>query len=539
MSALGLVSTAAGKSTQPATASAAIQIHLEDVLASARRLWLRGRTSGLVPEATALETQRWWQRWRQKPVAPPVLPTLHLVTKIAGNTLEKEVSVGSDGRFEVQWEVPLPPARRGWHLARNRFTLGERQFDICNLVLTPPENTASAVVVVIPPSATRESGKLHTLAKSAFARALSSRLHEWQTAAKGWQHIYYLACVPPDGEHRGAEMALATTALGWPHGTFVLLPVEGGNPQATLQRGLGRLRWLFEGEMALHVFGEEAAAASPVTDPARRWLRSLVRARNCARPARACLVPRHPVVFCHGMLAFSMLKMSIPEDSNCFAPMRNMLHQRGFRVLFPQVSPTSGVSERAAQLQEQIMSWTDEPVNIVAHSMGGLDARYLITHLDMAPSVRTLTTISTPHRGTYLAEWFLENFHKRVPLLLALESFGVNVDGFRACRPSACAAFNATTPDHPDVRYFSYGATVPVSRVSPILRRAWNILRVAEGDNDGMVSTASAHWGQYLGTINADHFAQTPDLVFVRPGEDFDVLGFYTRLLEDLARRGF
>ncbi len=539
MSALGLVSTASGNNTQAAIASAAIQIHLEDVLASSRRLWLRGRVAGLIPETNAANGPVWWKRWRQTPTAPIQIPPLHLVTKIAGNTLEKDLLVLPDGRFEVQWEVPLPTARRGWHLARNRFTIAEHQFDICSLVLTPPEHTTSAVVVILPPSATMQAGKLNTLAKSAFARVLNSRLQEWKGAAQGWQHIYYLACVPCDGEQRGAEMALSITALGWPHGTLVLLPVHEGNPQATLLGGLHRLRWLFEGELELRVFGEEAVAASPVADPARRWLRSLVRAGNCARPARACLVPRFPVVFCHGMLAFSMLKMSIPEDSNCFSPMRDMLRERGFRVLFPQVSPTSGVAERAAQLLEQIMSWTDEPVNIVAHSMGGLDARYLIAHLDMAPNVRTLTTISTPHRGTYLAEWFLDNFHKRVPLLLALESFGVNVDGFRACRPSACSAFNATTPDHPDVRYFSYGASVPISRVSPILRRAWNILRVAEGENDGMVSTASAHWGHYLGTINADHFAQTPDLVFVRPGEDFDVLGFYTRLLEDLARRGF
>jgi hypothetical protein len=72
-----------------------------------------------------------------------------------------------------------------------------------------------------------------------------------------------------------------------------------------------------------------------------------------------------------------------------------------------------------------------------------------------------------------------------------------------------------------------------------MLRRAWNILMPIEGENDGMVAAASSRWGQYLGTLCADHFAQTPDGVFVRPGEDFDALGFYSRLVEDLARRGF
>ena len=257
------------------------------------------------------------------------------------------------------------------------------------------------------------------------------------------------------------------------------------------------------------------------------------------RPARSSLVPRYPVVFCHGMLAMTTIRMQLPEDLNCFSALRGFLRERGFRAFFPQVAPTSGIVARARQLREQILKWTDQPVNLIAHSMGGLDARYLITHLGMADRVPSLTTIATPHHGTYLVEWFIHNFRNRVPLLLAMEAMGVNVDGFRDCRPSACQVFNARTPDMPGVRYFSYGGSVPSGRVTPMLRRAWNLLNAMEGPNDGMVSVESARWGEFLGTLQADHFAQTPDRIFVRPGEDFDALGFYFRLLEDLARRGF
>src|SRR5207302_1326514 len=130
------------------------------------------------------------------------------------------------------------------------------------------------------------------------------------------------------------------------------------------------------------------------------------------RPTRARLVPRHPVVFCHGMLAMSTLRMRLPNDLNCFAPLREFLRERGCRVLFPQVTPTGGVVERAHQLREQIRHWTDEPINLIAHSMGGLDARHMITHLGMAKQVGTLTTVSTPHRGTYLADWFCTTFRQ-------------------------------------------------------------------------------------------------------------------------------
>jgi hypothetical protein len=91
----------------------------------------------------------------------------------------------------------------------------------------------------------------------------------------------------------------------------------------------------------------------------------------------------------------------------------------------------------------------------------------------------------------------------------------------------------------PGVRYFAYGGSVPQGRVSPILRRGWALLSAAEGPNDGLVSLASARWGEYLGTVFADHFAQTPDGMFVHPSESFDSLGFFTRLVEDLARRGY
>lgn len=87
--------------------------------------------------------------------------------------------------------------------------------------------------------------------------------------------------------------------------------------------------------------------------------------------------------------------------------------------------------------------------------------------------------------------------------------------------------------------YFSFGGEVSPGRLSPILRRAWAILTPVEAPNDGMVSLASARWGEFVDTIHADHFAQTPDAVFLRAGEDFDTLRLYCGMVENLARRGF
>lgn len=555
----------AGEPLLQSEANAPPQLHmlLADTLAAGDRLWLRGRLTDWPPPAASADERRWWERWRSRPSASPLVDPLLVETCISNTVLHAEASLAADGRFEAALQGPLPVARRGWRAARHRISLGSASAEACGIVLETPAETKQGVLVVLPTRYTYEEGGTQILATSDAAAAHTKLLRTLARGPDGPRALYYLACVPDDCSLGQAEIALATTALGWPSATVIVLPARRDQIPAVIAHAVDRLRWLLAGRLELQVLNLEPAVSqalssqlaaaedrasiaklvNPEEDP---WLlcdgnrpTHLIDPRPTPRPTRSARIPRYPVVFCHGMLAFTMLHMKLPEDLNCFSPLRDFLRHRGFRVFFPQVPATSGVIERAARLRAQILEWTDEPINVIAHSMGGLDARYMITHLGMARRVRSLTTVSTPHRGTYLADWFLANFRNRVPLLLALEAFGVNIDGFRDCRPTACREFNADTPDRPEVTYFSYGGEVQSSRLTPALRRAWNLLTPMEGPNDGMVSMASARWGEYLGTVHADHFAQTPDATFVRPGEDFDALGFFSRMVEDLARRGF
>ena len=78
----------------------------------------------------------------------------------------------------------------------------------------------------------------------------------------------------------------------------------------------------------------------------------------------------------------------------------------GNRVHCARLSPTAGIVHRAGQLRDYLNQVSPiEPVHIIAHSMGGLDARYMISRLDMADRVLSLTTIATPHRGSPFADW--------------------------------------------------------------------------------------------------------------------------------------
>lgn len=532
----------------PATATAPatpLALRIDRILASHQRLWLRGCVEGLPP--TSVPARR-WLGWK-KTDGSEAPPCLHLQTQVSGHTLEAEVPVAADGSWQASFEARLPPARRGWRVARNRVTWFEQHAECCAVVAEPPASTVGVILVLLPPTVTTDGW-----ADDRAIRRFGQTLQRLRQGPHGGHAFYYLARHATAQEFPAAELALALTAAGWPVGP-ILRYRDGELPTM-----LDRLRWLFAGEFDLQLYDLDPAAepldayladaperaavriasnpfkpaaADPTTEPGQA-------ARHLPGPlgSRSALLTRYPLVFCHGMLACSMLRMQLAKNSNYFAILQNHFESRGFRVLFPMVPPTGGVVERAEELRKQIRHWTDEPVNLIAHSMGGLDARYLITHLQMAHQVRSLTTISTPHRGTYVADWFIANYRRRVPLLLALEALGINVDGFRDCQLAVCKAFNERTPDMPGVRYFSYGGDVPQTRVTPMLRRGWAMLKAVEGPNDGLVSLASARWGEYLGTLYADHFAQCPDGLFVHPKETFDSVGFLLRLVENLARRG-
>lgn len=104
---------------------------------------------------------------------------------------------------------------------------------------------------------------------------------------------------------------------------------------------------------------------------------------------------------------------------------------------------------------------------------GGVDCRYLITHLTQRSfTVLSLTTIATPHRGSTFASHFLSLASTRLPAVLTLLELLPNGSGdgkaFECLTPEAMEKFNKNTPDMDDVRYFSWGA-----EYEPVLFDTW------------------------------------------------------------------
>jgi len=150
-------------------------------------------------------------------------------------------------------------------------------------------------------------------------------------------------------------------------------------------------------------------------------------------------------------------------------------------------------------------------VHIIAHSMGGLDARYMINHYHMEDHVASLTTIGTPHLGTSFADWGLKRFGGVIAIVRTVLS--LDLRGFKNLSREYCRGFNRLWEDferYNTVAYQTIAGVQPLDRTFAPLRPSYRIIWRKEGENDGLVSLKSAMWEEryFLGKIDADHLNQ-------------------------------
>lgn len=110
----------------------------------------------------------------------------------------------------------------------------------------------------------------------------------------------------------------------------------------------------------------------------------------------------HSVVLLHGVLGqslvyWNLLKRYLSGDNHHFHEVR--LPFFGFGDLRASARHLSAEIERF--LVECAGETEDDKVDLIAHSAGGLVARYYIKALGGARRVHSLVTLGTPHHGTY------------------------------------------------------------------------------------------------------------------------------------------
>jgi triacylglycerol lipase len=215
---------------------------------------------------------------------------------------------------------------------------------------------------------------------------------------------------------------------------------------------------------------------------------------------------RAPVVLVHGLFGFEQLKLAGLTLASYFPGIPNLLRGAGNRVLVPSLSPTAGVAIRAQELKDFINRESPhEPVHLFGHSMGGLDSRYMISCLGMADRVLTLTTLGTPHRGTSFLDWGVNRFERIVKPVF--EWLGWPTQAFYDLTTGKCNDFNARVPDVPNVRYFSVAGQYDGRYFLPEWLLPHGHVHENEGPNDGVVSVASATYGEGVTVWEGDHFS--------------------------------
>ena len=249
-------------------------------------------------------------------------------------------------------------------------------------------------------------------------------------------------------------------------------------------------------------------------------------------PGREERGPPLPVVLVHGLFGFD--RIGVPGARfDYFRGIAKHLDSLGCHAHAVRLPATASVPSRAARLAAAIEALPHDRVDVIAHSLGGLDARYALTHLGLAKRVRSLVTIGTPHRGSPIADLVHRGPIKWAPRLL--RTLGLPIEAVEWLTTESLERFNQVVPDVPGVRYACVvGGMQRADSVVPLaLVPAHAYLRRVSGPNDGLVPIASQYWGETLAEIEADHFAQIGWRVAVRGS--FDAPGLYAYIIARLG----
>jgi triacylglycerol lipase len=284
--------------------------------------------------------------------------------------------------------------------------------------------------------------------------------------------------------------------------------------------------------------------------------------------------PPYPIVLLHGFFGWEQIG---PIDH--FWKVPGALEDDGHVVAVTRADPFNSTYVRGEQIVPQIESLLAErgaaKVNLIGHSQGGLDARYVAAKLP--GRVAAVVTIATPHRGFALGDVLLQKVPGSSAELVkgVLRALGRPIYGDVAAdadlkavleflNTDAIKAFDEAYPDQPGVTYFSIAGrsslalaeaecaspTVPPfvaqyaeerDPLDPLMATMMLAWGGAPRLSDGFVAIAEAKHGRWLGCIPADHFDEIGQILGDSPGlgNPFDHLVFYRDLAAFLVRAGF
>lgn len=267
---------------------------------------------------------------------------------------------------------------------------------------------------------------------------------------------------------------------------------------------------------------------------------------------------KYPLFFVHGM--------GFRDGKICYwGRIPKILEKHGSSVYFGFQDANASIEENAAVLKNSLKKILDETgaekVNIIAHSKGGIDSRYMISTLGMAKNVATLTTISSPHNGSAAMDKLMKLPKSLLKIgcwitdiIKKLEGDS-NPDTYRCLEQvtaSYMTEFNKNNPDSESVYYRSYSFVMKNFLSDIIMSVPYIAVKVLDGKSDGLLTPNEAKWGDFRGiyTGTGRRGISHPDEVDLRrrnfsrkepesEHEISDITEFYVKIVSELKGMGY
>lgn len=255
---------------------------------------------------------------------------------------------------------------------------------------------------------------------------------------------------------------------------------------------------------------------------------------------------KYPIVLVHG-IALREMKLL-----RAFGRIEKTLKDAGYDVYTANTDAFGTIENNAAQLKETVLGILKatgaEKVNIIAHSKGGLDTKYMLANLDTADTVASFTTLCTPHKGSAIATqiWRLPRWLKRF-LAFFINGFYKLAGDKNPDSMKVCEQLKSHNGDDADLGFSekvycqSYATRITRKRDSVLMAVPMVIYKRTDGsENDGMVSLESAKFENYRGECLDEAVSHTQIVdFFAKRKHRKRILSFYVDLCSELGDMGY
>lgn len=217
---------------------------------------------------------------------------------------------------------------------------------------------------------------------------------------------------------------------------------------------------------------------------------------------------KYPIVLVHGV-GFRHRK-----HPNYWGRIPKHLQKNGAEIFYSCQDAWGSLENNALLIKNDILdvlkTTQAEKVNIIAHSNGGIESRYMIHEMDMASNVASLTTICTCHHGSKTVDrlYMFPNFLFKIAALFVNTIYRILGDkkpdfykAFQQLTTSKCEEFNVKIKDSENVVYKSYAGKMKSAFSDWFLLIPYIVVKHIDGDNDGLVAVDSAKWGEFKGVL--------------------------------------